>query len=64
MAEGGWSYIRHEGDLREELFHLTRDAGEQHNLSGDPGARPTLERMREALGRVTGGPILPARLRP
>ena len=46
LNEGEWSYIRREGDLREELFHLREDAREQRNLAGDPAARPTLERMR------------------
>jgi arylsulfatase A-like enzyme len=61
LAEGEWSYIRREGDLREELFHLRVDAKEQRNLAGDAAAQPTLERMRAALGRLTGGPLLPQR---
>ena len=61
LNEGEWSYIRREGDVREELFHLRRDAKEQHNLAGDPAARPTLERMRAALDRLTAGPLLPQR---
>ena len=31
-----WSYIRREGDVHEELFHLREDPKEQHNLAGDP----------------------------
>ncbi len=61
LNQGEWSYIRREGDLREELFDLRRDTGEQRNLAGDPAARSTLERMRGALGRLTGGPLLPPR---
>ena len=61
LNEGEWSYIRREGDLREELFHLRVDPIEQRNLAGDPGAQPTLERMRESLGRLTDGPLLPRR---
>jgi len=61
LNEGEWSYIRREGDLREELFHLRVDAKEQRNLAGDPAAQPTLERMRGALGRLTDGPLLPPR---
>src|SRR5262249_51495763 len=61
LNEGEWSYIRREGDLREELFHLRMDALEQRNLAGDPAAQPTLERMRGTLGRLTDGPLLPRR---
>jgi len=56
-----WSYIRREGDVREELFHLSDDANEQRNLAGDPSAQTTLEQMRAALDRLTGGPLLPER---
>jgi arylsulfatase A-like enzyme len=61
LNEGEWSYIRREGDLREELFHVRVDPKEQRNLAGDPTAQPTLERMRESLGRLTNGPLLPQR---
>jgi arylsulfatase A-like enzyme len=61
VKDADWSYIRREGDVREELFHLSRDPKEQHNLSGDPTARTTLQRMRAALDRLTGGPLLPVR---
>ena len=46
VIEGGWTYIRREADVREELFHLREDAGESHDLAGSPAARPELERMR------------------
>ena len=59
-----WSYIRHEGDVREELFHLGEDAREQHNLASDPATLPMLERMRATLGRITGGPLVPTRFSP
>jgi arylsulfatase A-like enzyme len=61
LIEGEWSYIRRERDVHEELFHLRADANEQRNLAGDPAARPTLERMRAALGRLTAGPLVPDR---
>ena len=64
LYEGEWSYIRGEGDVREELFHLRQDAKEERNLAEDPAARPTLERMRWALGRLTAGPLLPPRFSP
>jgi arylsulfatase A-like enzyme len=64
LIESGWTYIRREGDAREELFHLLKDGGEQHNLAADPAARSTLERMRGALNHLTEGPLTPRRFRP
>ena len=41
LTEGGWSYIRREGDVREELYHLREDPREQHELAASAGlARP------------------------
>lgn len=60
----GWSYIRREGDSREELFHLREDPQERHDLAADPAARAMLERMREALGRLTAGPLSSQRFNP
>ncbi len=56
-----WSYIRREGDVREELFDLREDPKEQRNLAADPTAQTTLRQMRAALNRLTGGPLLPNR---
>ena len=64
LADGEWSYIRREGDVREELFHVRDDKNEQRNLADDPAARPRLERMRNNLGQLTAGPLLPDRLSP
>ena len=61
LNDGDWSYIRREGNVYEELFRLGQDAGERNNLARDPAARPALERMRQALVRLTGGPLLPYR---
>jgi len=61
LSERDWTYIRREGDVREELFHLREDAKEVQNLASDPAMEPTLERMRKALGRLTGGPLTPQR---
>jgi arylsulfatase A-like enzyme len=61
VIEQDWSYIRHEEEHREELFHLGADPREQRNLAGDPAAAPTLERMRAALDRLTAGPLVPQR---
>jgi arylsulfatase A-like enzyme len=59
-----WSYIRREGDVREELFHMPDDTKEKRNLASHPAARRTLERMRAALSRMTAGPLLPQRFNP
>ncbi len=59
-----WSFVRRDVDGREELFHLSKDLGEQHNLAGDPSAWPILRQMRATMGRMTGGPLLPRRFSP
>ena len=64
LSVGDWTYIRREGDIREELFHLPDDALESSNLAADPAARSWLERMRQALGRLTEGPLTPRRFNP
>ena len=64
LTEGDWTYIRREGDVREELFHLGEDAQERHNLAGDPAMQPTLERMRRASAELTAGPLTPQRFNP
>ncbi len=61
VDDGDWSYIRAEGNVHEELFHVSKDAKEQRNLARDPAARPILDRMRQTLGRLTGGPLMPGR---
>jgi len=61
VKEKDWSYIRREGRVREELFHLSADANELHNLADDPSAQTILRQMRAALDRLTGGPLLPER---
>ncbi len=64
LNDGDWVYIRREGDVREELFHLREDPQERHNLAREPAMQPTLERMRGALGRLTAGPLTPERFNP
>ncbi len=64
LTEGGWSYIRREGKIHEELFHLHDDFKETHNRVGDPAVRSTLERMRETLSGLTEGPLTPQRFPP
>jgi arylsulfatase A-like enzyme len=61
LNEGAWSFIRREGDIREELYDLSEDAREERNLAALPDARTTLERLRQALRERTGGPLLPQR---
>lgn len=64
LAEGDWTYIRRDGDIQEELFHLRDDAREMHNLASDPAVRPRLEQMRGELSRLTAGPLTPQRFHP
>jgi arylsulfatase A-like enzyme len=64
LAEGPWTYIRREGDVREELFRIPDDAREQRDLAGDPAMRTILLRMRAELDRLTGGPLTPGRFNP
>ena len=61
VSDGEWSYIRNDAERREELFHLRPDPREQRNLAGHPGSRPVLERMRQTLNTLTGGPLVPQR---
>ncbi len=61
LAGGGWSYVRRETPVREELYDLSVDQKEQNNLAANPAARATLERMRTQLKNVTGGPLTPSR---
>jgi arylsulfatase A-like enzyme len=64
LTDGDWTYIRREGEVREELFRVRADAQEQHDLAGDPALRPTLNRLRRALGELTAGPLTPERFNP
>ena len=52
LAEGDWTYIRREGDVREELFDVDKDAKQARNLAAEGAAKPTLEQMRTSLGRL------------
>jgi arylsulfatase A-like enzyme len=64
LTLGDWIYIRREGNVHEELFRLRDQSPERQNLASDPAMQPTLERMRGALGQVTGGPLTPERFNP
>jgi arylsulfatase A-like enzyme len=61
LKETDWSYIRREGDVREELFDLRENPHEKHNLAGEPATQTILERMRTALHRLTEGPLVSER---
>ena len=64
VSAGDWTLIRREGDVREELFQASTDAAEMHNLAAEPALQTTLERMRQAMGRFTAGPLTPERFNP
>jgi hypothetical protein len=64
VADGDWSYIRREGDVREELYDSREDSKEMHNRGGDKATQPILEQMRQALLRLTSGRLAPERLNP
>jgi arylsulfatase A-like enzyme len=64
LTGGDWSYIRREGNVHEQLFHVRDDAQEQNNLAGDPAWRPILEQMRHTLNQLTAGPLTPRRFNP
>ena len=40
LTEGGWSYIRREGEVLEELYHLREDPREQHNVAASASSLP------------------------
>jgi hypothetical protein len=50
--------------VREELYNLREDPQELHDRAGDKAARPVLDRMRQALLRLSSGPLTPERFNP
>jgi arylsulfatase A-like enzyme len=64
LREDGWTYLRRDGDIHEELYHLREDPGEQRDVAASAGARSRLERMRNTLSRLTLGPLTPDRFNP
>jgi arylsulfatase A-like enzyme len=64
VADGDWTYIRREGDVREELYRVRDDAQEQHNLANDRAMLPVMQRMRQTLLRLAAGPLVPGRFNP
>ncbi len=64
LIDDGWSFIRREGAAREELYHLRVDPREQNDVAASASSRPRLERMRDAVSRLTLGPLAPERFNP
>jgi arylsulfatase A-like enzyme len=64
LTEGDLTYIRREGAVKEELFRVRGDPLRRQNLAADPAMQEVLQRMRAALRRLTGGPLLPDRFNP
>ena len=64
LKDSEWSYMRREVEVGEQLYHLTEDAREQHNLAQDPSVQDTLRRLRASLDQWTKGPLLPSRFPP
>ncbi len=60
----GWTYIRREGEVHEQLFHLKQDPNESQNLAPIPAAQTDLDRMRKSLNTLTSGPLTPQRFKP
>jgi len=44
--------IRGEEPIYEELYHLTKDPHEEHNVAGDPGYSDTLEQYRQRIRKL------------
>jgi arylsulfatase A-like enzyme len=61
LSDGEWSYIRTEGNTREELYRLSIDSKQQRNLAREPAAQPVLNRLRGELDSLTQGPLSPER---
>jgi arylsulfatase A-like enzyme len=61
LSDQSWTFIRRDGEPREELFHWREDPNEQNNLAGAPASAGVLEGMRQALNRLTAGPLTPDR---
>jgi arylsulfatase A-like enzyme len=64
LTDSDWSYIRRDGKVAEELYRIRDDARQLQNLASDPDVLAPMERMRDALGRLTAGPLTPERFNP
>ena len=56
-----WSYIRREGDVREELFHLGDDPRSSATVADPASVNDRSSKMRALLDHLTAGPLLPQR---
>jgi arylsulfatase A-like enzyme len=52
IADGGFVYIRNQGDGGEELYDEREDPGDAHDLSRVAAMRPILERLRGRLDQL------------
>jgi hypothetical protein len=64
LSTGDWIYIRQEENAQEQLFRGRDDVLQRQDLAGQPELKPTLERLRAELNRLTGGPLTPDRFNP
>jgi hypothetical protein len=55
LAEGGFVYIRNEGDGSEELFNEREDPNEIDNRAGFKATQAVKERLRERLDQTRAG---------
>lgn len=56
-----WKYVRYLfGGLDEQLFHLSADPDERHNLANDAAQAAVMERMRSRLGELMREAGMPA----
>jgi arylsulfatase A-like enzyme len=55
VAEGDYTYIRNEGDGREELFNEREDPQELSNRAGLRDMKPLLEQFRKQVDRFRSG---------
>ena len=64
LADGDMIYIHREGIDQDEIYDLSTDPREIHNLAADLAIRPKLECMRTMLDQMTAGPLTRDRFRP
>ena len=63
LTEDGWSYIRREGEVREELLTSRDDPREQRDIAAAAGPAPGSSGCAGLLG-LTRGPLTPERFNP
>jgi len=55
IVDGEWCLIRSDRKGRDELYDLARDPEQLRDLSADPAHTARLDRMRQALSRLSSG---------